>query len=134
MKKRFIIYNWVFLGILVYFICLPLITPIMVKIMPDLWICPYQKYTGKECPFCGVTTDLYRLFRNPQMLGNIKNFKNPVSLIALVLGLLEFQYRIIILITVQKIKRIKGIFITDIIIHILLISMFFSLAIYFWDK
>lgn len=105
----------------------------MVKIIPDIWICPYQKYTGRDCPFCGVTTDLYRLFRNPKMLGNIRNYKNPVSLVALVLGFMELQYRIIILIMVKKIRGIKGFFITDIIIHILLIIAFFSMAIYFWN-
>lgn len=134
MKRNYRIYNWVFLGIIIYFICLPIITPVMVRILPGLWICPYEKYTGKPCPFCGITTDLYRLLRHPDMLGDIGNFKNPVSLIALVIGFLEFQYRIAMFIIVKKIKRMKNFFIMDIIIHILLGITFFSVAIYFWDR
>lgn len=134
MKKAIIIYNWILIGIILYFMCLPLITPIMVKIVPNFWICPYSQYTGRDCPFCGITTDLYHVLRNPKLLLKIHKLKNPVSGIILVLGISEFLYRIMLFKLINKLKNYKFYLISDITIHSILSILFFCTAIYFWNS
>ena len=40
-----------------YCLLLPLISPLMDQLCPDLWQCAYLNVTGRPCPLCGVTRD-----------------------------------------------------------------------------
>ena len=48
--------NWVALGLAVYCLLLPLISPVMGRLLPGIWgRCAYQEMTGRPCPLCGLT-------------------------------------------------------------------------------
>jgi len=56
-RSNYSIINIVLTGLIIYLLLLPLISPFMDKIFPDIWQCQYLRITGKECPFCGLTRD-----------------------------------------------------------------------------
>lgn len=47
--------NLVLLGLLLYALAFPLISPAMERAFPSLWRCHWKAATGEECPFCGLT-------------------------------------------------------------------------------
>ena len=59
MKKDIYIYNVTILAIIGFLFIVPLITPKMVEIAPNLMKCPYEEATGEPCVLCGMTTDVY---------------------------------------------------------------------------
>lgn len=64
--STYYIINLVLIGLLLYLLFLPAISPIMSQLFPDLWQCQYLRITGQECPFCGLTKD----FRDIMSLGS----------------------------------------------------------------
>jgi len=42
------------LGLLIFLCLVPLASPYIQTLIPDLWQCPYQRITGTDCPFCGT--------------------------------------------------------------------------------
>ena len=107
-KKNYKIINWVILLVVVYILILPFLSPICSKLFPNLWTCAYLKYTGKYCPFCGLTRDI----------NSVMNFKfdfiNSRAIIMIGFVLFNVFFRIFALI--KKIEN-KKIIIFDISIH-----------------
>jgi len=117
--KVYKIVSIVVLGLCLYGMLLPLLSPIMEKMLPRIWVCPFLRITGSECPFCGITrgvTSLYRL-----------NFDSAsvLSMIVFLLALVETAFRTMIILTVSGLrqKTIKGIIFTDITYHTLLVVL-----------
>ena len=54
--------NAVALGFAAYLLALPILSPFAERLMPSLWACPYRRLTGHPCPFCGITTDVGRIY------------------------------------------------------------------------
>ncbi|MCK5131904.1 MAG: DUF2752 domain-containing protein [Candidatus Sabulitectum sp.] len=52
------IFNLVVLGLLLYVLVFPLISPVMEKLFPSVMRCYYEDFTGDACPFCGLTRDM----------------------------------------------------------------------------
>ena len=69
-------FNWVVLGWIVYFLLLPVISPIISAHYPLLWRCPYYTLTGEPCPFCGITRDMQQMYHC--MLGYSLSFRDIV--------------------------------------------------------
>jgi len=117
--KIYKIVSIVVLGLCLYGFLLPLISPIMEKMLPRIWVCPFLRITGSECPFCGITrgiTNLYRLkFDNASV----------ISMIVFLLGLIEIAFRTMIILTVSGLRQkiIKGIILTDVYYHTLLVVL-----------
>jgi len=66
-QSTYSIINIVIICFMVYLFTLPVLSPVMEKILPDLWQCQYLRITGQECPFCGLTRD----FRNIMYLSGV---------------------------------------------------------------
>lgn len=100
-----------------YLLSLPLISPFMSRILPDIWQCAYHAGTGKPCPFCGITRDISNL-----LMGNTENAdRNLLSIYCLFLIFFEISFRSIILIF-KKFKNVYLIY-SDIVIHIIMYSV-----------
>lgn len=117
--KIYRVISIVILGLCLYAFLLPLISPLMEKMLPGIWVCPFLRITGRECPFCGITrgvTSLYRL-----------NFDNAsiISMIVFLLVLVETALRTMVILTVGGLskKSVKGIIITDVVYHTLLVVL-----------
>ncbi len=117
--KIYKIISIVVLGLCVYGFLLPVISPIMSKMLPQLWTCPFLRITGHECPFCGITrgvTDLYTL-----------NFDGAsvVSMIAFMIILVESAFRTMVLLSVSvlKEKTIFKLITADVVFHTILVVL-----------
>lgn len=109
----------VILGLCLYGFLLPLISPIMEKILPRFWTCPFLRITGRECPFCGITkgiTNLYRLNFNSASI---------LSMIAFFLTLFEAAFRTMVILSVSGLrqKTVSRLIFTDVIYHTLLVVL-----------
>ena len=117
--KIYKIVSIVVLGLCAYGFLLPVISPILSKMLPQLWTCPFLRITGHECPFCGITrgvTDLYLLNFNGASV---------VSMIAFMIILIESAFRIMVLLTVSVLKE-KTIFkmiTVDVVFHTILVVL-----------
>ena len=85
------IFNLTVAVLAVYFMLLPVISPVLEDVLPDLWRCRYRASTGRDCPFCGVTTDMETLFTSGVYPESVRN---PLTLPLLTIILLEFIFRI----------------------------------------
>lgn len=126
MDKRARIYriiSAVVLGMCIYALLLPVISPFMNRLFPDVWTCPFLKLTGHECPFCGTTRDMHSIYK--MNIGGAGMF----SLVALLAILCEAAFRLIILLAGPSIrpKGLGAIIIFDASVHTLLAA---ALAIY----
>jgi hypothetical protein len=116
LAKVYKIISIIILGFCIYGFLLPLISPVMEKILPNLWVCPFLRITGTECPFCGITRGVSELYR--------LNFDSisTVSLIVFLVVLIETAFRTMILLTVSSMKErtIKSILAADAAYHTIL--------------
>ncbi|MDX1359111.1 MAG: DUF2752 domain-containing protein [Clostridia bacterium] len=115
-KKVYMIVSAVVLGFCIYGLLLPAVSPLLERIVPGIWTCPFLRMTGQPCPFCGIThglTDLYRL--------NISG-ASIVTMIIFLLVLVESAYRIMILLTIKGIREkiVKILAAIDIAWHLIL--------------
>ena len=108
--------NLTLLFFTVYCLSLPIISPIMSKIIPSLWQCNYKRITGKPCPLCGVTRDFKTILSG----NNEKILLNNLSIFLLVIVLSELIFRLTIAINF-KISHSKKTVLFDIIIHTFII-------------
>ena len=93
--KKYIIINNTFLGINIYIILLPIISPIMQRILPNLWQCAYLAHTGKPCPFCGITRDFSSIISLEfDLINPISIFIFAFVILGLIIGIfLSFYFR-----------------------------------------
>jgi len=106
--------NKVMVGIFIYFMSLPIISPIMSRLFPSFWVCPYLEITGKPCPFCGITRDFDSLFHLQFQ------FINPLSIFMFCFVIFELIFRIVLLLKVKKYQKKLALF--DILIHTLILG------------
>lgn len=94
MIKTYKIICWVVLGIVVYFLLLPIISFYMSNVMPEIWKCAFKSITGKPCPYCSITTDFKTIFQEKSI--NF-HFKNQISLFIFIFLIFQLIYRPILL-------------------------------------
>lgn len=118
MKKTYLVFNWVIIGFFLYFLSLPLISPVLGRYLPNLWSCAYHRYTNTECIFCGITRDL-----NTTFSGNDAVLLNPLSKYLIIYSITIIFIRFLLLLFFKKFsdRSFKWIIIIDLFIHIILI-------------
>lgn len=121
------IISFVVLALCGYAFLLPVISPLLEKIIPSIWMCPFLRITGSECPFCGITrgvSEIYKLEFSGASIMALASF--------LIIGIeTAFRIMVVLLIDGLKIKTIKAIVVTDIICHTVLIVFLAVYAIMF---
>jgi len=123
--RSYRVFNLTAAGLAIYFLLLPVISPVMEDLLPDLWRCRYRESTGRDCPFCGVTSDIATLFTRGVTAPGILN---PLSLPLLTMILLEFVFRIGTLVFVRESRIWIGF---DIAVHSVFLLLF---LIFFLDE
>jgi len=116
--RSYRVFNLTAAGLALYFLLLPVISPVMEDLMPGLWHCRYRASTGRDCPFCGVTGDMATLFTGGVAAEGIRN---PLSLPLLTMILLEFAFRIGTLAFVRESRIWIGF---DIAVHSVFLLLF----------
>lgn len=58
-RKDQFTYQFILLGLMVFFCAFPLLLPYIRPLAPEMFKCPCE-----PCPFCGTTTYLYRFFKH----------------------------------------------------------------------
>ena len=117
--KIYKVISIVILGLCIYGFLLPLISPLMEKMLPHIWTCPFLRITGRPCPFCGITSGVSSLYR--------MNFNSAsiLSMIVFFLALVETAFRIMVIMTVSGLKQktVSGLIIVDLVYHTLLVGL-----------
>ena len=119
--RSYRVFNLTAAGLAIYFLLLPLISPVMEDLLPDLWRCRHRASTGRDCPICGVTGDMTTLFTRGATAAGIRN---PLSLPLMTLILLEFVFRIGTLVFIRESRIWIGF---DIVVHSVLLLLFLLL-------
>ncbi|MFO7612515.1 MAG: DUF2752 domain-containing protein [Clostridia bacterium] len=127
LSKIYRIVSMVILGLCIYFFLLPVISPLMEKLIPRVWMCPFLRLTGSECPFCGITSGLKSLYRLDTGGASI------LSMLAFFLVLMEVMFRTMIVFFIDGLgkKTITGLIITDAAWHTALVALTSVYAIIF---
>lgn len=127
LEKNYMAISVTFLLLAVYVILFPFISKGIEFISPTLTECAYRKATGKNCPLCGGTRymrGLGQVFTNPSYLLHPFGF--------MMMGIaFELLFRTICIYRIKKGKKLKGIIIFDIIIHVIIATLFFGYEITF---
>ncbi|HEX3046941.1 MAG TPA: hypothetical protein VHY08_19465 [Bacillota bacterium] len=115
--RYYIIINWVIVGLCLYALLLPFISPFLTPLAPEIFQCSYLRITHQLCVFCGVTRDFEAI-----MVGTytVKSALNSRSLALFVLILGELIFRAMIILRLGRIKKVKGLIWIDTGIHALL--------------
>ncbi|MHC4394880.1 MAG: DUF2752 domain-containing protein [Planctomycetota bacterium] len=116
------IINWVVLGLMLYLVALPFLSPLLEKCFPSVWgVCPYLKLSGKPCPLCGGTRAVGAL-----LCGNFHRAVslNPLSILAVPLILSEAIFRALLLCSHISPRSCPLLVRTDILTHVLLTGIF----------
>lgn len=119
-KKTAVIYRTisiVILAVCIYFFLLPVISPLMEKLIPNIWTCPFLKLTGTPCPFCGITRGLENIYSFS--MGNA----STITLLAALMVVTETAFRIMIVTFMRSMrgKTMENLIVTDVICHLLLV-------------
>jgi len=115
--------NLVLLGLLLYSVLFPLISPCMERVFPSVWRCHYRAVTGRRCFFCGLTGDLEAFLRGEGTDG-AENVHFP-----LLLKLLAVELPVRILFTVLSFRRVGSIlYRLDAAVHLAGFAVFFLLV------
>ena len=115
--RTYRIISIVILAMCAYFFLLPIISPLMEKLMPGFWSCPFLRMTGHECPFCGITRGL----------GNLYSFDatnaSTFTLIAFLAVLMEASFRLMLILFLSSLRRklIEVFIFIDVIYHLTLV-------------
>ncbi|MDX1357749.1 MAG: DUF2752 domain-containing protein [Clostridia bacterium] len=117
--KVYKIISIVILGLCIYGFLLPLISPVMEKLVPNIWICPFLRITGTECPFCGVTKGVSGIYRLDI------DGASTVSLIIFLVLIIETAFRTMIVLIMPSMRErtLKSIVTADVTYHALLVVL-----------
>lgn len=107
----------IMLGLCIYGFLLPVISPVMEKLLPGIWMCPFLRIVGQDCPFCGITRGISSIYR--LQLENA----SFISMFVFLLALIEAAYRTFIVLFVKEIKQksVNLLITADIVWHILML-------------
>jgi len=97
--KIYRIISIVILGLCIYGFLLPLISPVMEKILPGIWVCPFLRIVGHDCPFCGITRGLSSIYHFEFEKASL------ISMFVFLLAIIEVAYRTIVVLIVKEIKQ-----------------------------
>ncbi len=114
LSNNYNIINITLLGFCLFILFFPLLSVVLERIFPALWICPYKNITGSACPFCSITTDFWYVYTNL----NFNGIKNKLSIIVIIFITFELFLRLFIqFLKNYVIKYIIRIIISDILLH-----------------
>ena len=107
----------VILAVCIYFFLLPVISPLMERLLPKIWTCPFLRITGNPCPFCGITRGMGSIYSLD--IGSA----STTALMAALIAVSETAFRILIVTFAGSMKgrTIENIIMIDIICHLLLV-------------
>ena len=116
------IINWVILGLMLYLLSLPFLSPLFEKCFPSVWgVCVYRELSGQMCPLCGMTRAvgavLQRDFHTAVSL-------NPLSIFAVLFILSEVIFRALLLRLHVSQQSWSLLVRMDILAHMLLVGFF----------
>ncbi len=115
------IVNWTLLGLVVYFLLLPVISPAMDRLMPGVWgQCAYRNLTGRPCPLCGLTHAFQALARAD--LQSARGYHRLVLFFASFMAV-ELIFRIVLLQLAPDPKR-SALFRFDLAAHGVLLLLY----------
>ena len=80
----------VILAVCIYFFLLPVISPFMERMLPEIWTCPFLRITGNPCPFCGITRGMGSIYSLD--IGSA----STIALMAALIAVSETAFRILI--------------------------------------
>jgi len=126
-KKNYINISIVFLLLAIYVILFPIISKVLVSIIPSFGVCPYLAMTGKPCPLCGGTRYIANL---PNVIHNPSYLFQPFGFMIMFV-IFELFFRIFCIIRIKKKKSLEIIIVFDIIIHVIAVILFFFYEISF---
>lgn len=124
LRKIYTIINIVVIFFVIYLALLPIISESIYKIVPNIWTCQYVRFTGNNCPFCGITSDFK----------NLKSPSNPLTHFIAFLLIAELVLRSILVFIDIKRPIIKKIIISDFIVHFILVFLITAYCINFFKK
>lgn len=115
--RAYRIVNFVILGILLYALVFPLLSPVIGKLFPSFEHCYYNHLTGNPCPFCGLTSDMKAL-----LSGNTNSEDaNALFQFFLAIYFAEISFRIAILFLARKLTG-RVLPAIDIVVHSILVT------------
>lgn len=119
LKRNYKIISLIILAFCIYFFILPFLAPLMEKIAPNLWTCPFLNVTGKPCPICGITRDIGNIYKLDM------NYVGLISLVLFMLVILETAARVIIITFISSLRKksLINIIRIDVVYHTLLVIM-----------
>ncbi len=114
--------NWVILGLMLYLLSLPFLSPLFEKCFPRVsGVCLYRELSGKPCPLCGMTRAVGAVLR-----GDFHRAVslNPLSIFAVLFILSEVIFRAVLL-CLNINRRSRPLLVrADIFAHLLLAGIF----------
>lgn len=126
-EKNYMYISITFLLLAVYVVLFPFISKGLESISPQLTQCQYKRITGKDCPLCGGTRYMRGI---GTAFSDITYLFNPFGY--MMLGIIfELFFRIYCIYKIKKKRDLKKIIIFDIVIHLVIIAMFFTYEITF---
>lgn len=126
-EKNYMYISITFLLLAVYVILFPIISKGLEQISPQLTQCQYKRITGKDCPLCGGTRYMRGL---GTVFSDITYLFHPFGYMMIGIAF-ELFFRIYCIYSIKKKKNLKKIIIFDIIIHLIIVVMFFTYEITF---
>ena len=138
MEKNYLTIHIVFIAMALYLINLPFFSNLITSYTPIKTICVYKKLTNKNCPYCGITTQISDFKNNKEVPSNENSLKEN-SLKEIIIdnrGRILYYFAwteisIRILLILFKKYKSKKIFYADMLIHGILLSCFFMINMYF---
>jgi hypothetical protein len=116
-EGSYIIINWVIVGLCLYALLLPFISPFLTPLAPEIFQCLYLRITHQPCVFCGINRDFKAIMTGTYSGKSALNPRSP-ALFILILG--EVIFRAMIIWWLGRIKKVKALIWTDAGIHVLL--------------
>lgn len=126
-EKNYMYISITFLLLAVYVILFPFISRGLEFISPEITQCQYKRITGKDCPLCGGTRYMRGL---GNVFSDITYILHPFGYMMLGIAF-ELFFRIYCIYAIKKKKKLKGIIIFDVIVHLIIMILFFSYEISF---
>lgn len=118
--RTYRIINWVALGLVLYLLLLPFLSPLFEKCFPSVWgVCVYRELSGQPCPLCGMTRAVGTVLR-----GDFHRAAslNPLSIFAVLFILSEVIFRALLL-RLHISRRFWSLLVNmDILAHVLLVG------------
>ena len=120
--RTYRIINWVILGLMLYLLSLPFLSPLFEKCFPSVWgVCVYRELSGQMCPLCGMTRAVGAVLRGDFHRAVLLN---PLSIFAVLFILSEVIFRAVLL-CLHISRRFRSLLVrADVFAHLLLAGIF----------